>query len=83
MWQLDKGLRAMRILFHITPARREDFTVLTKTTQFPLPFCGHRWLENLPAVERVEVDFRGMAFSDHVRVCSQDQEATKSRNLIF
>ncbi len=52
MWQLDKVLRAMYTLFHNTPTRREDFTVLTKTTQFPLPFCGHRWLENLPAVER-------------------------------
>ncbi|XP_022076088.2 uncharacterized protein LOC127535448 isoform X2 [Acanthochromis polyacanthus] len=52
MWQLDKVLRAMHVLFHNTPARREDFMVLTKTTQFPLPFCGHRWLENLPVVER-------------------------------
>lgn len=52
MWQLDKVLRAMHALFHNTPARREDFTVLTKTSQFPLAFCGHRWLENLPAVER-------------------------------
>lgn len=52
MWQLDKVLRAMHTLFHNTPARREDFTVLTKITQFPLPFCGHWWLKNLPAVER-------------------------------
>ena len=52
MWQMDKVLRAMHYLFHNTPARREDFTLLTKTTQFPLPFCGHRWLENLPGVER-------------------------------
>lgn len=51
-WQLDKVLKAMHTLFHNTPARREDFTPLTKITQFPLPFCGHRWLENLPAVER-------------------------------
>ena len=27
--------------------------------------------------------FRSMAFSDHVRGCSQDQKATKSRHLIF
>lgn len=52
VWQLDKVLRAMHTLFHNTPARKEDFTVLTKMTKFPMPFCGHRWLENLPAVER-------------------------------
>lgn len=52
VWQLDKVLRAMHTLFHNTPARREDLTVLTKMTTFPMPFCGHRRLENLPAVER-------------------------------
>lgn len=52
VWQLDKVLRVMHTLFHNTPARREDFTALTKTTHFPLPFFGHRWLENLPSVER-------------------------------
>ncbi|KAJ8388000.1 hypothetical protein AAFF_G00147910 [Aldrovandia affinis] len=52
MWQLEKVLRAMHILFHNVPARREDFTALTKSTTFPLPFCGHRWIENLPVAER-------------------------------
>ncbi|KAI2647221.1 Zinc finger protein 474 [Labeo rohita] len=49
---LEKVLRALHILFHNAPARREDFTALTKCTKFPLPFCGHNWLENLPVVER-------------------------------
>ena len=48
MWQLDKLLRALHFLFHNVPARREDFTALTGSTCFPLPFCGHRWIENLP-----------------------------------
>lgn len=52
MWKLEKVLRALHILFHNTPARREDLTALTKCKTFPLPFCGHRWLENLPVVER-------------------------------
>ncbi|XP_067268442.1 uncharacterized protein [Chanodichthys erythropterus] len=52
VWKLEKVLRAMHVLFHNAPARREDFTALTKNTKFPLPFCGHRWLENLPVVER-------------------------------
>lgn len=39
-------------VFHNTPARREDFSTLTKTSVFPLPFCGHRWIENLPIVKK-------------------------------
>lgn len=42
----------MHTLFHNTPARREDFTLLTKSTKFTLPFCGPQSLENLPVVER-------------------------------
>lgn len=40
---------------HIIPyvsARREDYTAITKSTVFPLSFCGHRWLENQPVIER-------------------------------
>lgn len=52
MWHMDKLLRALHTLFHNVPARREDFTTITKANIFPLAFCGHRWLENLPVVER-------------------------------
>ncbi|KAK0155260.1 hypothetical protein N1851_002394 [Merluccius polli] len=52
MWQMDKLLRALHYLFHNVPARREDFTALTGSTSFPLPLCGHRWIENVPVAER-------------------------------
>ncbi|XP_056262502.1 uncharacterized protein LOC130188267 isoform X3 [Pseudoliparis swirei] len=52
VWQLEKVLRAIHTLFHNSPARREDFCTLTKTSVFPLSFCGHRWIENLPVVDR-------------------------------
>uniref|UniRef100_A0A3B1ILN4 Exostosin GT47 domain-containing protein n=1 Tax=Astyanax mexicanus TaxID=7994 RepID=A0A3B1ILN4_ASTMX len=52
VWQVEKLLKALHYLFHCAPARREDFVLVTKCDRFPLPFCGHRWLENLPAVER-------------------------------
>ncbi|ROI16565.1 hypothetical protein DPX16_22542 [Anabarilius grahami] len=52
VWQVEKVLKALHYLFHCAPARREDFVLVTKCDTFPLPFCGHRWLENLPAVER-------------------------------
>ncbi|KAL6471512.1 hypothetical protein MHYP_G00201620 [Metynnis hypsauchen] len=52
MWHVDKILKAMHTLFHNVPARREDYVQVTKSIVFPKPFCGHRWLENLPVVER-------------------------------
>ena len=39
-------------LFHNVPARREDYSAVTKSKVFPLSFCGHRWIENLLVVER-------------------------------
>ena len=51
-WQLDKLLRAMHTLFHNVPARREDYITVTKSSVFPLSFCAHHWVENLPVVER-------------------------------
>ncbi|KAG9260317.1 hypothetical protein AMEX_G26560 [Astyanax mexicanus] len=52
VWQIDKVLQALHTIFHNTSARREDFTTLTKSSVFPLPFCGHCWIENLPVVSR-------------------------------
>ncbi|TKS80447.1 hypothetical protein D9C73_013320 [Collichthys lucidus] len=52
MWQMEKLLRAMHTLFNNVPARREDYVTVTKSSVFPLAFCGHRWLENLPVVQR-------------------------------
>ncbi|XP_062252623.1 uncharacterized protein LOC133961514 [Platichthys flesus] len=54
-WQLDKPLKATHTLFHNVPARREDYSAVTKTTFFPLSLCGHHWIENLPVVERAPV----------------------------
>ena len=36
-----------------TPARREDFTTVTETKNFPMKFCKHTWLENVPVCERI------------------------------
>ena len=50
--QVDKLLRAIHFLFHNVPARRQDYQEFTDSSKFGLPFCGHRWVENLPVVER-------------------------------
>ncbi|KAJ8043836.1 hypothetical protein HOLleu_11110 [Holothuria leucospilota] len=53
-WQIEKLFSSLHWLFHDTPARREDFTKVTGSSVFPLQFCKHRWLENLPVAERVQ-----------------------------
>ncbi|XP_028973959.2 uncharacterized protein LOC114830660 isoform X1 [Esox lucius] len=54
-WHMEKFLRALHTIFHNVPARREDFYNFTKSKIFALPFCGHRWVENLPVAERALV----------------------------
>ena len=51
-WGIDSVLKALHNLFSKSPAKREDFIKLTGTETFPLPFCGHRWLENKQVAER-------------------------------
>lgn len=51
-WNVDKLLRTIHFVFLNVPARREDYIKLTSLSLFPLPFCGHRWVENLPVAER-------------------------------
>ena len=51
-WGIDSVFKALHNLFSEAQAKREDFIKLTGTETFPLPFCGHRWLENKQVAER-------------------------------
>ncbi|XP_013861075.1 uncharacterized protein LOC106515698, partial [Austrofundulus limnaeus] len=83
MWQLDKLLRALHFLFDNVPARREDFTALTGSTSFPLPFCGHRWVENVPVAERaVQVWPTIMKYMDAVKQKKLPNPGTASYDTI-
>ena len=52
-WGLVDLLKFSYFLFNESPARREEFFKITGSTKLPLPFCGHRWLENTPAAQRL------------------------------
>ncbi|XP_048038404.1 uncharacterized protein LOC125263457 [Megalobrama amblycephala] len=83
MWQMDKLLRALYYLFHNVPARREDFTALTGSYTFPLPFCGHRWIENVPVAERaVQVWPMVMMYVDAVKQKKLPNPSTASYDTI-
>ena len=51
-WEVETFLSSVRWLFKDSPARHEDYTSVTSCTCFPLDFCRHRCLENVPVVER-------------------------------
>lgn len=51
-WGLDVLLSSLSMLFDNSPARREDFTVITGQSTFPLKFVVHRWVENVSVIER-------------------------------
>ncbi|CAM4573936.1 unnamed protein product [Leuciscus chuanchicus] len=82
-WNIEKLLRAMHYVFHNVPARREDYTKLTGTSLFPLPFCGHRWVENLPVAERaIEVWTKLKEYVEAVRRKELPNPGTSSFDTI-
>ena len=50
--RIDILLKALHNFFDESPAKREDYTKITGSYIFPLPFCGHRWLEDRSVAER-------------------------------
>ena len=50
-WDIESFLRSAYQLFKDT--RREDYTSITGSSTFPLKFVAHRWVENVPVLERV------------------------------
>ena len=45
-WGVKKILKAVYQIFHDSPAQRADCIEVTGSEQFPLPFCGTRWIED-------------------------------------
>ncbi|CAL4099874.1 unnamed protein product [Meganyctiphanes norvegica] len=64
-WKILEFLRAAFTLFEDAPSRREEFLRHTRSAhtiptcakqikqQFPLRFCGHRWVENIGPAKRM------------------------------
>ena len=47
-WKLNKLLQSMYKIFEEAPKRCEKYEEITlaKTSDYPLQFCSHRWVEN-------------------------------------
>ena len=51
-WGVDDLLKALYNMFPNSPAKREDYTKVTESNVFPLPFCGTRWIEDRKVADR-------------------------------
>ena len=50
--EIEHILNSLHWLFKDAPARCEDLKTLTGCTLLPKKFCQHRWLENVPVMDR-------------------------------
>ena len=61
---------------HDSPARQNGYTDVTRNSQFPLPFCGTRWMEDEQvAVQAIEI------CDDICQLCTIWQSLPKSKQL--
>ena len=51
-WGIDGVLKARHNLFDRFPANRKDYQNIIGSKVFPLPFCGHRWIEDKNVADR-------------------------------
>ena len=60
-WDIKFILKSAHTLFHMSPARRADLLCfndlldddMPNSPVFPKAYCGHRWLENIPVIQRL------------------------------
>jgi hypothetical protein len=59
-WPVKRLLKSCYVVFHNSPARRADYLHANNiddreetASDFPQSFCGHRWLENGGAIQRL------------------------------
>jgi hypothetical protein len=82
-WRIDDLLQSMYVLFKHTPARRDDFTTLTKSSSFAKKYCRVRWLDNGPAIDQALKIFESFsAYVKAVREKKLPNPATKSFDVV-
>ncbi|XP_022247681.1 uncharacterized protein LOC111086980 [Limulus polyphemus] len=82
-WAIDSLLSALYYLFKDSPAKTEDFELLTKSSRLPLKFVNCRWLENIPVAERaLEVWDNIVRFVGAAEAKKSDQPTSTSHAII-
>ena len=73
-WNVEATLKGAFKFLYDTPARRDDYTSVTGSTQFPLYFCATRWIEDSAVANRLIVIW------DHIiKLVSYYEKCPKSK----
>lgn len=51
-WNVNSILSSLWLFFKDSPSKRALFSEVTGGSVFPLRFCAHRWVENVPVTDR-------------------------------
>ena len=71
---LKKILKAVYQILHDSPALHADYIEVTRSEQFPLPFCVTQWIEDQ------EVALRAIEIRDNVcQICRFWESLPKSK----
>jgi hypothetical protein len=83
-WDIGYRLSCLHTLFDNVPARREDFIQVSESAcLFPLPFCSHRWLENVKVCQRaLDILSDVNSFVDAVEAKKGKNPDTKSFDIV-
>ena len=83
-WDIGYRLSCLHTLFDNVPARREDFIQVSESgCLFPLPFCSHRWLENIKVCQRaLDILSDVISFVDAVEAKKVKNPDTKSFDIV-
>ena len=52
-WEMEVLLKSCYQVLHDSPAPRDDYVSIKKSTKFPLAFCCTRWVEDKTVVDRL------------------------------
>ena len=79
-WNLHKILKGSFKLLHDTPARRDDYFNMTASSEYPLQFCGTRWVEDKMVAEKLIKLWPNMIklFDFWSSLCKSKQPSSKS-----
>lgn len=75
-------LSALATLFQDVPARRAYYSRVTKSDMYPLPHCGHQWVENVRVAIRANEMISSLIQYMAAGCCSEEGGDTP-RNFIL
>ena len=79
-WPIKDTLKSANHMFRDSPARREDYLLITECTLLPIPWCGYRWVEDERVAARMIKIWPGYkkVIKEYEKKCKSKQPKCKS-----